>query len=166
MSAKKHFVWGNPLFAVLTAVKKEFTDDKGRVARLQYWVRIPIYYAIYYLSVHTDLVFINDDKLWALAWGVDFWLIFFLMWISVIIFSLSGFMFLMRRCNDIGISNEYAFVMPFLLKFLPPVGIASFVIMGCLKSDAARDRKTQSTLFSLLPFSKKHRSKKKRKRKR
>ena len=165
MSAKKHFTLRKILLAVPVAVMQHFASFEGRITRLRYWVRMPIYYAIYFVAIRTDLI-INDEKIEELAFGPGYWFAVVAIAISIITFTLSLILTFARRCSDIGINYNYSMIVPPVLWYLPILGIVTVVSLGCIKTDAARTSKGKSILFSFLPFSRKYIGKKKRKRKR
>ena len=130
--------------------------DRGRTKRSGYWCAMAIIAPIFLLSDRVEW-YLNDGYDWQFLYD---WQSSYdrvpeaLAVLLTLLFIFFFFILVERRCNDVGVKGWYTlvFILPLAFQY---TDIISLIVLGCLKSDAAKDPRVKAKIKKLIDFFKK-----------
>ena len=139
---KKYF--GSEVDLFLKAVKKYYGED-GRAKRLEYWIVTTICIMLYGFDYFVNNVIITPgyhnikEIPWYETVGIT------LAAAIILVYWGLYFSIAIRRCNDIGISPWWT-----VLVLIPYVNYAVIILLGFIKTDAARTPAVQAKIKKVM----------------
>ena len=128
----------------------KYLYDRGRTKRSGYWCAMAIIAPIFLLAGKVEW-YLNDGYDWQSLydWGPDAFIVLLGLLSVVPCFVIAG-----RRFNDIGVKGwcKFLLFLPLLFQY---TDIIAIIVLGCLKSDAAKDPRVKAKIKRLIGFFKK-----------
>ena len=123
---------------------KKYYGDNGRARRTEYWVLTTVCIILYYIEntvnnrttpIYQTIKDITLESIGSLSLTIAIILIYCLLYIATAV----------RRCTDIGISQWYT-----ILFLVPYARIAFAILLGLIKTDAARTPAAQAKIKKVM----------------
>ena len=123
---------GSKKFYQIFKTLESHCKDDTRITRQNYWLGIFVIFIFNNLNSVTELHLDKPYNLFVISYSFQLLPLALLSGLSIVL----QFIFARRRCNDIGISYYYSY-----LALFPFINFIPLVILGCIRTDAARKTK-------------------------